>query len=173
VTPATRGRPTLYTPEIAEQICKRLAAGESLQAICADQGLPDEVTVRDWAIQDRSGFSAQYRRARAIQASHYAEEQIGMADEIVQDRAALTPELVNATKLRVDARRWFAARVAPKDWGDRLDVSGEIDCKLSVQFSIAPAAHLARVELPASVRALLPAPGVARSAELPGEQSAK
>ena len=29
-------------------------------------------------------------------------------------------EVVNRAKLRVDARKWLAARLAPKKWGDRL-----------------------------------------------------
>ena len=39
----------LYTPALADTICKRIAEGESLRAICRDPGMPSEGTVRGWA----------------------------------------------------------------------------------------------------------------------------
>lgn len=40
-TKAKRGRPTKYTPELAERICERLSGGEPLTRICAEAGMPD------------------------------------------------------------------------------------------------------------------------------------
>ena len=42
------GRPSTYTPEIAEIICRRLADGESLRMICAVAPMPTRQTVRNW-----------------------------------------------------------------------------------------------------------------------------
>jgi len=181
-----QGGQTLYNAELADLICYRMSQGESLNAICLPEDFPvAESTVRLWAIQDREGFSAKYRLAREMQIDHWAEEIKELGDKPLVGLVTTTTETAKSTetkivesdnversKLQVHTREWLSARMAPRKWGDRLDISGEIDCKLSVQFSIAPA-PAARVELPASVRALLPAPGVARSAELPGEQSAK
>ncbi len=64
------GRPSTYSQEIADEVCRRLAGGESLRAICRDEGIPDESTVRLWALDDRDGFAAQYARAREVQFSH-------------------------------------------------------------------------------------------------------
>ena len=61
-----RGRPSVYTPQLADEICERLAAGESLRAICADPHMPDKHRVREWALDDRDGFSPRYARARQI-----------------------------------------------------------------------------------------------------------
>ena len=36
----TFGTPSVYTPELAEEICARLSAGESLKSICRDPGMP-------------------------------------------------------------------------------------------------------------------------------------
>lgn len=52
-TPAKRGRPSKFTPEIADEICERLANGEPLAKICRDEHMPDRTTVRDdWAKSD-------------------------------------------------------------------------------------------------------------------------
>ena len=40
---------SLYTPELGEAICARVAAGESVRAVCQDDGMPCRKTVRDWA----------------------------------------------------------------------------------------------------------------------------
>ena len=65
-----RGRRTRYTREIADEICERLAAGESLFSICRDAHMPAENRVREWALDDRvdksgtgAGFAARYARA--------------------------------------------------------------------------------------------------------------
>src|SRR4051812_2164281 len=60
------GRPSTYTAELAATICARLATGETLRAVCRDDGMPSESTVRTWALDDREGFSAHYARAREI-----------------------------------------------------------------------------------------------------------
>jgi Bacteriophage Sf6, terminase small subunit-like len=61
-----RGRPSIFSPELADRLCERLADGETLRAICRDEGMPDERTVRRWALDDLEGFSTQYARAREI-----------------------------------------------------------------------------------------------------------
>ena len=71
----------LYTPALADTICKRISEGESLRAICRDAGMPSEGTVRGWAREDRDGFGARYRLARELQLDHWADVIIDIADE--------------------------------------------------------------------------------------------
>ena len=53
---AKRGRPSKYTKAVADEICLRLAKGETLRSICRDEHMPHEATVRQWAVQDYEGF---------------------------------------------------------------------------------------------------------------------
>jgi hypothetical protein len=76
-----RGRSTKYTEAIAEEICARLAEGESLRAICCSPRMPPESTVREWVDDDRGGdenggpgFAARYARARQHGYERMAEE---------------------------------------------------------------------------------------------------
>ena len=78
-----RGRPTVYTEAIASEVCERLAAGESLNAICRDAHMPAENRVREWALDDRAdkggtgaGFAARYTRARSVGLERLADELI-------------------------------------------------------------------------------------------------
>lgn len=129
-----RGRPSLYTPEIAESICERLAAGETLRAICRDDGLPSEVTVRRWAMGDTEGFSAQYAKARELGYHGMADELVEIADETTFDTLRGSEdqpdkpnhEWITRSRLRVDTRKWLLSKALPKIYGDRLtaEVSG-------------------------------------------------
>jgi hypothetical protein len=107
-----------YTDKLADEICERLSLGESLRAICQDKHMPSETAVRLWAINDTNGFASRYAHAREAQADHFAEEIVTIAD---------TAEDANLARLRVDARKWFASKVAPKRYGDKLqaEVTGK------------------------------------------------
>lgn len=115
---ATRGRPSLYTPEVVEEICRRLADGEPLTRICEDDHLPVESTIRKWALEDREGFFAEYTRARQLQAQHMFDETVDISDVGTGD--------VGRDRLRVDTRKWWLSKVVPKLYGDRVahEVSG-------------------------------------------------
>lgn len=106
------GRPSSYTPEIAAAICERLAAGQSLRAICRDEDMPAEATVRKWAVEDVNGFSAQYTRSRDIGLDAIADDVFEIADN---QRGDPTRD-----RLRFDARRWYLSKLAPKKYGDKV-----------------------------------------------------
>lgn len=124
-------RPSSYTQEVADEICKRLAGGETLILICKEEEMPSQSTVFRWA-QNNAVFRENYARAREEQADYFAEEILKIADEdpaivlqrqregeetIIVDGAAIQHQ-----RLRVDARKWFASKVAPKKYGDRQEI---------------------------------------------------
>ena len=86
---AERGRPTAYTPELAAEICERMAAGESLRSICRSEDMPSEITVRRWAIENREGFSAQYARAFETRMDCLADEILEIADNASSEMSRL------------------------------------------------------------------------------------
>jgi len=71
----------MYSKGMADLICERLAQGESLNAICKDEGMPAESTVRTWVLTDSEGFAANYARAREIGYEHHADAIIDLADQ--------------------------------------------------------------------------------------------
>ena len=136
-----RGRPSIYTPEIAEEICKRLAEGESLLAICRDDHLPQEPTVRNWALDNKEGFFAKYERARMLQAHNMFDETLDIADDkqrdvIVDDEGISTvdSEVIQRSKLRIDTRKWYLSKVLPKIYGDKthMEVTGAREGPLEI-----------------------------------------
>ncbi len=136
--PATKkrkaGRPSLYTDQLAAKICRRLAEGESLRAICADKAMPAISTVMGWLFDgNHNGFSEQYARAREAQAEIRADEIVDIADDDTNDFTAdkdgklvANSEHIQRSRLRVDARKWIAAKLLPKRYGDKLDLGGTV-----------------------------------------------
>ena len=127
---AKRGRPTKFTPELAREICLRIAAGESTRAIARDESMPSESTIRAWAVDDINGFSAQYTRAIQIRAVGWSEEILEIADEGTNDtyidengNERTDHDVIARSRLRVDTRKWMLSKVLPKVYGDKVDVN--------------------------------------------------
>ena len=128
---AKRGGQTEYTPEIAQSILERIAAGESLNQICKTDGMPAKSTVCLWVLDDREGFADQYAKARQLQAQLLADEIFDIADDSTndymlrqsksgEDYETVNPEVIGRSRLRVDTRKWYLSKVLPKIYGDKV-----------------------------------------------------
>jgi hypothetical protein len=119
-----------YTPELAAEICLRLAKGETLRSICRDAHMPDESSVREWAVYNRYGFSEQYQKARNIGLDVMADELLDIADDGSNDymeregkrgrKIVQNKEASARSRLRVDTRKWYLANMAPKKYGAKI-----------------------------------------------------
>ena len=124
-----------YSPEeIAAHktaILERLIAGESVRTICASDGMPAASTVFLWLTKDET-FSEQYARAREAQADALFDDILDIADDGSNDWMERknadgqnigwmeNGEALRRSALRVDARKWMAARLQPKKYGDKV-----------------------------------------------------
>jgi hypothetical protein len=124
-------RQTDYTEELADTICERIADGESLRSICLDEDMPNKATVFRWlADPEREAFRDQYARARECQADGYVDEAVDIADtpqEGVKTKTmpdgkieTTTGDMIEHRRLQIDARKWAAAKLHPKKYGDKL-----------------------------------------------------
>jgi hypothetical protein len=102
------GRRPMFTPELGEAICERLADGESLLAICRDPKMPGMPTVFRW-VREYPAFGDAYAVARREQADY-------LLDEAREVALGATPKSVWADRLRFDTIRWMTARLAPKKY---------------------------------------------------------
>jgi hypothetical protein len=136
------GRPSSYTIELAETICDRIAEGESLRSICADEDMPDKKTVLRWLRKDEE-FRAHYAQAREDQAEHLLDEIFQIADDTTNDTEygdagpKANTEWISRSRLRVDTRKWAMSKLAPKKYGEKLDVTSGGE-KVAPQFYIMP-----------------------------------
>ena len=127
------GRPSKFTKEVVDTICNRLANGESLVKICKDDDMPARETVHVWLDDNKNEeFSNRYARARQRQADFMANEILEIVDAKGEDPSD--------KRVRMDARKWLASKMAPKVYGDKIQNEhtgadgGPIDTKWTVEI---------------------------------------
>lgn len=128
-----RHRPSGYTAEIADEICQRIATTpRGLDFICeSDEKLPSARTVHRW-LSEHEDFRQTYLRARESQADLLFDECLEIADDCSKDtktfgpegeeREACNSEWISRSKLRVDTRMRMAGKLAPKKYGDKVEL---------------------------------------------------
>lgn len=134
------GRPSDYSQETIDIICQRLADGESLRKVCLDEAMPGLSTVMRWlADESHAKFREQYVRAREAQADKLADEILSIADDgqndtyLTETGLATNHDVIARSRLRVDARKWLASKMAPKKYGEKLELAGDKDHPLTVE----------------------------------------
>lgn len=130
------GAPSIYTEKLTQTICAHIADGKSLRQIAAIPGMPSTTTITKW-LNERPEFTAQYMRAREEQADKFAQEIVAIADEncvVVEHpdgpdgkaEVKFDSALVQHQKLRIDARKWVASKLAPKKYGDKIEIESAV-----------------------------------------------
>jgi hypothetical protein len=114
---------------IIDDAIDSIANGYSLLRYCTENNLP-LTTIRSWLVNDDN--SDRYARARDVRAEKIFEEMLTIADteftttkQVMADDklTVITEDHVQHRKLQVDTRKWILARMAPKKYGDKLDVT--------------------------------------------------
>ena len=103
--------------EIQDRLVAEIQTGRSLRQVCKDEGMPDFRTVQRWIVSDGS-FAVKYARARMAQADTLFDRM----EEVEEAVSAGTMDS-HAARVVLDSMRWRASKLAPKVYGDRLDVS--------------------------------------------------
>ena len=141
-----RGRPSLYTEEVVEEILDRMIHGEPLIQICRQTRdgftrlkgeFPNHATVYDWGDpanpQHRPQFSARFARAKLAQQRFWLEEIVIISNEPemgVEEMIELGPkgktlrrmrkDMLQHRALKIDARLKAIERMNPQHWAQRL-----------------------------------------------------
>jgi hypothetical protein len=109
---------TTYTTKLAAKLCAALAAGESgkdsLRSVCKQPGMPSRATVYRW-LEDNTEFQAMYAKATTQRADSYIDEIVEIADS-----APGTKSGIAKAKLRIYAREKYAAKIAPRKYGEKV-----------------------------------------------------
>lgn len=111
------------------KIEKAIGQGSSLRSACKLDGTPNVDTFYKWLEKDKS-LAERYARATEKRADAIFEDILSIADENYKDTyiddngiERTDHDVVQRAKLRVDARKWVLAKMQPKKYGDKLDVT--------------------------------------------------
>lgn len=127
------GRPTLYCQDLADLICERVATSTlGLARLCEiHKDIPAKITVNVWRYKYPE-FATQYAQAKLFQADLLAEEMLDIADDGSNDWMEtwgdegeqgwkLNGEHVQRSRLRIDTRKFLAAKLLPKQYGQHVE----------------------------------------------------
>lgn len=118
------------TPELWDEMRVRIAEGESMYTVCADEHMPARTTTYK-AISADSNMRVEYETAMEHQADKRAEQIVELSLQAKQ-RAAMgaSTEEINAIKLVINSLQWVASRINPKKWGDKQSI--DLDAKVAL-----------------------------------------
>lgn len=138
-------RPSKYSEKVADRILEQIADGISLRSICAQDDMPNRATVFRWLAANNE-FRDQYTRAREAQADTLFDEILDIADNAANDWMerdgeddrgwTINGDHIQRSKLRIEARKWMAGKLRPKKYGDKLELSGDVDAPLVTEIVI-------------------------------------
>lgn len=121
-------RKGLHNPKYTERevwpiILERISGGQSLMGAVKAMGIP-YATVKH-QLRHSEALKKEYYSAIEERGDYLADELVDLSDEMPPPD--LDPQLINAwvnrQRLRIDARKWTAAKLRPKQWGDKVDVT--------------------------------------------------
>jgi hypothetical protein len=109
--------------EVWPKILERITEGKSLMSATKEAQMSYSTAM--YQLRNNPELQNKYREATAERGDYLADELVDLSDEMPP--ADLDPALINAwvnrQRLRIDARKWSASKLRPKQWGDRVDVS--------------------------------------------------
>jgi hypothetical protein len=137
-----RGRPSIYSDELIDSICERIMMGESLNRICKDKAMPSYRTVCYW-LRDKPDFLQKYTCARVVQMHLLADSILEIADDGSQDtvvndkgHAEKNTEWITRTRLKLDTRKWLLAKLLPRIYGDKVNVTTDGEKLTRIEIEI-------------------------------------
>jgi hypothetical protein len=110
---------------ISAQVLEGMHSGLSALKACQAAGV-HQSTFNTW-LNDDAKLAVEYARAREDLIERMAQEVLELSDSDV----GTTPDgkkdwaAIQKHKLQVDSRKWLLSKLAPKKYGDKLEVSGD------------------------------------------------
>ena len=105
-----------HVPAILEAMCE----GESLRSACSAHDVKVS-TFLLWVKQDKD-LAEHYAHARARLLDVQAEELEEIGDQAAKAETAVE---VAGLRLKSDNRKWLLSKLAPKKYGDKLELAGD------------------------------------------------
>lgn len=107
--------PFVWTLEIEGRLFDEIAGGRAINTIAREEWCPSEATIYRRMATDAE-FNKQISAARTAQQESEMDKCIQMADDA-------TTENWQVVRLRIWARQWRAGKLAPKKYGEKIDVT--------------------------------------------------
>jgi terminase small subunit-like protein len=129
----------IFSPAVGNLVCERIAAGETLNQIASEPGMPSRSTIDRWRT-DRPEFKRQYDIAVMLRTDGLLEETIDIIDDkkaIISEttttdeegvktvRREFTKEGLSYALSRINTRYSTVGKMLPRKWGKEGHGLGE------------------------------------------------
>ena len=128
----------VYTPELGRIALRILARSndglESLYYKHKQNGFPNPTKFYRW-LTNHPDFAQGYVLAKKVQGQRLAMQNVTIPDELFKKskNRQISQADVSLAKLRSESRRWAASRLSMKEWGDKLELSGDEDAPIHIR----------------------------------------
>ena len=103
--------------------------------------MPSDGTVRGWVVRDVDGFCQRYRDARQLLLEYWSDEIVSIADD-----GELDPR---DRQIRTGVRQWLMSKLAPRRYGDKVQIAGDPESPLQVMHHQVSLSELTDAQLDA------------------------
>lgn len=119
--------------KIAQQVFDGMRKGLSAYKACCAAGVNQSV-FNLW-LRDDADMATEYARAREDLIERIANEIIEISDKEVEISGEGKKDWaeIQKHKLQVDTRKWLLSKLAPKRYGEKLEISGDPDSPLKIE----------------------------------------
>ena len=105
-----------------------------MRTVCKAEDMPCMTSVFKW-LRERPEFAHQYAKAKEESADALVEEMLDIADDGTNDWMEqhsqegeavgykINGEAVQRSRLRVETRKWIAAKLKPKKYSEKVDLN--------------------------------------------------
>lgn len=121
------GTPPKYDEAIGDEICERLAMGQTLSSICNLEGMPNYSTVWRWECSNEE-FRNKSHLSRKIGTHAIADDCIRIADDPMLD--------AQEKRVRIDTRIRLLGKWNARQYGDKIEIESTQAKPLNVTFTI-------------------------------------
>jgi len=125
--PRKGSAPRPYDAALAQELCERIACGETATKICREAKFPSWPVIMRWR-REHKVFAKNYEEARQLQCQYWGDHLIDVANDGSQDtvlnaqgRPVFNRERFERSRLRVEAFKWTLSKVARHTYGDRTE----------------------------------------------------
>jgi len=123
-----RGRPSIYSQELADRILTEYGKGRSIREICEQDDMPDRMTLWRWR-NEKPDFATALARAREANAETIEDQISDIEQRVLAEK--VNPQAANVV---LSSMRWRARVLHPKRYGDKAEVEhkGEVGLTVNV-----------------------------------------
>ena len=114
---------------IFEYVCQEIEKGRALRNVLKDDNMPSTSTFYQWLDNDEVK-AKQYARATEVRADIIFDDILAIADENTNDTSinengieVVNNDVIQRSRLRIDARKWVLSKLNPKKFGDKADIT--------------------------------------------------